>query len=88
MNALLKHQLLNASIDADKRGLTVMACILTDALAEIERLAEFEPLTLFTKEPIVSCLHVVASECTDDLAARIDYALCARCGKCTAVRGL
>lgn len=86
MNALLKHQLINAAVDADKRGLSAMAGILTDALAEIERLAEFEPLTLFHKEPVQARLHEVASERTDDIATT--YALCPDCGRCTMTRGL
>lgn len=40
MNFLLKLQIVNAAVDADRRGLPAMASVLTDALAEIERLED------------------------------------------------
>lgn len=70
MNALLKHQILNAAADADRRKLPSLAAVLTDALAELERLAPFEPVTLFVAEPVVARRHEIASEQTDEMMAQ------------------
>lgn len=70
MNALLKHQILNAAADADQRKLPSLAAVLTDALAELERLAPFEPVTLFVAEPVVARRHEIASEQTDEMMAQ------------------
>lgn len=70
MNALLKHQILNAAADADRRKLPSLAAVLTDALAELERLAPFEPVTLFVEQPVVARRHEIASEQTDEMMAQ------------------